>query len=371
MRIALVLTGGLHPSGREQVIPVWLWLIERLARRHEVHAFTLRHLPNATRYPLAGATVHDLGRPHGRWSQWKALRIALERHGPFAVVHGHWVDPAGFLAAIAGRRLSTPSIVTCDSGEFTAIPEVDYGLQQSARGRTLVQLACRLATRAHVTTEFMAALARRHGVHPITIPFGVDLAMVWGATTPPPIARDDRPPWRLLQVASLNRVKDQSTLVRALAIVRRTLDVRLDLVGEDTFGDGRVQKEASALGLSDAVTFHGFKPADQLPTLRAEAHIYVQSSRHEAAGIAVLEAAAAGLPIVGTRVGYISDWSPQAAIGVLPANPEALAMAIVTTLQNPKERERLATAARARAVAHDVEWTAQALSDLYASIQQK
>jgi glycosyltransferase involved in cell wall biosynthesis len=284
-------------------------------------------------------------------------------------VHGYWVDPAGLLAAVAGRRLRIPSIVTCDSGEFTAIPDIDYGLQQSTRGQALVQLTCRLATRVQVTTVFMEALARRHGVNPITIPLGVDLERVWGSPTPPPIARRDPPPWRLLQVASLNRVKDQSTLLRALAIVRRRLDVRLDLVGEDTFGDGRLQREAAALGLAGAVTFHGFTPADALPPLRAQAHLYVQSSRHEAAGIAVLEAAAAGVPIVGTRVGFISDWLPHAAVGVPPADAQALATAIMDTLQNPAERERLATAARALAMAHDVDWTAQALTDLYTSIQ--
>ena len=88
MKIALVLTGGLHPSGREQVIPVWLWLLERLASRHIVHAFTLRHLAEPVTYPLAGATVHDLGRPTGRWAQWQSLRQSLVRHGPFDVIHG-------------------------------------------------------------------------------------------------------------------------------------------------------------------------------------------------------------------------------------------------------------------------------------------
>ena len=189
MKIAIVLTGGLHPSGHEQVIPVWLWLIEQLARRHEVHAFTLRHLPAPASYPLAGAMVHDLGRPHGRWAQWKALRQALASEGPFDVVHGHWIDPAGILAALAGRRLRIPTIVTCDSGEFTSLPEIDYGMQRSPRGHALVRLACSLATHVHVTTVFMESLAHQHGVQSLRIPMGVDLARVWGMSTPPAIAR--------------------------------------------------------------------------------------------------------------------------------------------------------------------------------------
>jgi hypothetical protein len=37
MRIAMIVTGGLHPSGTEQVVPSWLALFERLARSHEIH----------------------------------------------------------------------------------------------------------------------------------------------------------------------------------------------------------------------------------------------------------------------------------------------------------------------------------------------
>ena len=94
MRIALVVTGGLHPSGTREVIPLLLEIIERLAGQHEVHAFALRHLPAPMSYPLAGAMVLDLGRPHGRWSQWVSLRRALDGRGPFVVVHGWWADPS-------------------------------------------------------------------------------------------------------------------------------------------------------------------------------------------------------------------------------------------------------------------------------------
>jgi glycosyltransferase involved in cell wall biosynthesis len=363
MRIALVVTGGLHPSGRQEVMPAWLWLIERLALVHEVHAFVLRHLPQATTYPLVGATVHDLGRPSGRWSQWQALRSALRATGSFDVIHGFWVDPNGLVAAIAGRRLSIPSVVTCDSGEFTALPGIAYGLQRTSRGRVAVALACRLATRVHVTTAFMESLARAHGYDVVRIPIGVDLSRVAA-----PGARPEGPPWRLLQVASLNPVKDQTTLLQAVAIARRSMDVRLDLVGEDTL-DGHLQRAAAQLGIAGAISFHGFVPHDALAPFHRAAHLYVQSSLHEAAGAAVLEAAAAGVPVVGTRVGYVSDWDGRAAVAVSPGDPEALAKAILRSLANPAERTALADAARQFAVAHDVGWTANALSALYQSLR--
>jgi glycosyltransferase involved in cell wall biosynthesis len=362
MKIALVLTGGLHPSGVDEIIPVMLALVERLARGHEVHAFTIRHLPAPTSYALAGATVHDLGRPDGRWSQWRALQRALRAHGPFDVVHGHWVDPAGVLAAIAGRRLGIPSLVTCDSGEFVALPDIGYGLQRSARGRTVVTLACRLATRVHVATEYMARLARARGVDALTLPIGIDIS-----PQPTPTARVGAP--RLLQVASLNRVKDQITLLRALALVRERIDVHLDLVGADTL-DGALQRDAAAAGVAAAVTFHGHVRHRDLGRFYRSAHLYVQSSRHEAAGVSVLEAAAAGLPIVGTDVGYVNDWSPHAARAVPPGDYEALAAAIVDVLQRPADRAALAAAARQRVAACDIDWTAAALLDVYRSLGQ-
>ena len=259
MRIALVVTGGLHPSGREQVIPVLLTLVERLAREHEVHAFVVRHLPDPTSYSLHGAAVHDLGRPEGLLRQWRALLGSLRASGPFDVIHGIWADPAGLLAAGVGRRLGVPSVVTCDSGEFVSLPEVGYGLQRTLRGGALVFLATRLATVVHVTSDYMETLAARHGARTVKIPLGVAIERSQSARR-----RDEGPPWRLLQVAALNQVKDHQTLLRAVALVRRTLDVRLDLVGEDTLG-GRLQHEAASLGMREAVAFHGFVSHAELP----------------------------------------------------------------------------------------------------------
>jgi glycosyltransferase involved in cell wall biosynthesis len=172
----------------------------------------------------------------------------------------------------------------------------------------------------------------------------------------------------LLQAASLNHVKDQATLLRALAIVRRSVDARLDLVGEDTLG-GRLQADATALGIADAVRFHGFVPHDELAPFHERAHLYVQSSRHEGGGIAVLEAAAAGLPIVGTRVGYVSDWHPRAAAAVAPGDADALAAAILTLLADGAQRAALALAAHDLALRHDVDSAAARLSGLYESLR--
>ena len=362
MRIALVVTGGLHPSGREQIVPSLLALVGELARDHDVHAFVLRHLPDPQRYSLAGAMIHDLGRPTGAWQQFRAITAALAVHRPFDILHGYWGVPAGLMAALAGRRFRIPSIVTADSGEFVSLPEIGYGLQRARRTRAAVATACRLARVVHVTSQYMLALAQQRGVEAVLIPLGLDTRRFAASTD-----RPAGPPWRLLQVASINPVKDHSTLLQALALLRKTMPVELDLAGEDTL-DGRIRDEARALGLSEAVRFHGFVAHDQLPALYRHAHVYVQSSRHEAAGMAVLEAAAAGLPIVGTRVGFVSDWDGAAAIGVPPGDSPALASAVLEVLNNPLRRVALGDAARARAQQYDVADTTRRLVALYESV---
>src|SRR5262249_5258551 len=154
--------------------------------------------------------------------------------------------------------------------------------------------------------------------------------------------RSEGPPWRLLRVASLNRVKDYPTLLQAFqTIVRRGLDVHLDVVGEDTMS-GAVHMHAALLDLLPRVTFHGFQTTDQLAGFCPRAHPRVVSSRHEAAGVAVLEAAATGLATVGTRVGYVADWSNTSAVAVPVGDANALAEAIIALLQDPARRQRLA-----------------------------
>jgi glycosyltransferase involved in cell wall biosynthesis len=359
MRIALVVTGGVDRSGRERVIPALLWLIERLARRHEVIVYVLHYLERPVTYVLLGATVRDLGRPEGLRRQHAALMAALRADGPFDIIHAYWALPAGFVASAAGRRLGIPTLTTLDSGEFVAIPEIGYGLQRSWRQRLALTATIRLSSQLTVCTDYQARLAQAHGAMPIVMPIGVDCSQFTRRPAP------DGPPWRLLHAANLNPVKDQPTLLRAFQQVQEQLgDIHLDIVGHDTLA-GAMQRLARDLGLDSHVTFHGFLPTDALVPLYQRAHLCVLSSRHEAAGIVVLEAAACGVATVGPAVGYLADWAPDRAVAVPPATPHALAGAILELLRHPAQRARIAGAAHTWTLAHDADWTAQQLERLY------
>jgi glycosyltransferase involved in cell wall biosynthesis len=363
MRIALAATGGFDESGREKVIPSLLWLIERIARRHELHVYALRYLSSSRSYPLLGAVVHDLGRPEGFRAQQRALHGALQADGPFDVVHAYWGLPAGLHSAIAARRLGIPSIVTLDSGELVSIPEAEYGLQRGWRQHLGVRAACRLATHVTVCTEYYRNLAEKKGLAADVIPLGVDTAAFTA-----PARRDEGPPWRLIHVASLNAVKNQSLLLRAArALIDRGVDAHLDIVGEDTL-HGALPALVREIGIERRVTFHGFRPSEELIPLYQRAHAAVLTSHHEAAGVVTLEAAACGVPTVGTNVGYVADWAPDRAVAVPSASAGQLAEAIEALLLDRPRRERIGAAARTWAVAHNADRTAEAFEALYKSV---
>jgi glycosyltransferase involved in cell wall biosynthesis len=163
-------------------------------------------------------------------------------------------------------------------------------------------------------------------------------------------------------------VKDQATLLRAFqTLIRKNVDASLDIVGEDTMA-GTIPALAQSLAIADRVTFHGFRPTDALVPLFQRSHLFVLSSRHEAAAAVVLEAAACGVPVAGTSVGYLADWAPDRAVAVPTQNADALARAIEALLVNPVQRRQLASAARSWVLAHDVEWTATEIERIYATL---
>lgn len=364
--------GGVDRSGRERVVPILLWLIERLARRHAVHVFVLDYYPEPCTYDLLGAVVHDLGRvagPRGfrRIRIARRLEQALRRHGPFDLIHAYLGMPAGAAAVPVARRLGIPVVVTLASGELVGLGDIRYGLQRRVIDRIAVARIFRNASAVTVPSSYMARLLaaspehakRVKGFAHEIVPMGIDTRLF------PFTPRGDGPPWRLIRVASLNPVKDYPTLLRAMAALPE--NVTLDIVGEDTL-QGRIQALARQIGVDKRITFHGWQPTERVAELYAAAHVNVVSSRHEAANITMLEAACCGTPTVGTAVGYVADWDPDRAVAVPVQDPRALAAAISALLRDPVRRTRIADAARRWVLGHDADWTARAFEALYARL---
>ena len=365
MKIAFVLPGGVDRSGDQRVIPALLWLIERLvAAGDELHIFALNQEPRPGRWPLLGATVHNAG---SRPRQLNSFSSLAKEHlrAPFDVVHGFWATGPGVVSAAFARLAGVPAVLTVPGSELTAIPEIGYGGQLTWTGRLWTRLALAGADRVIVESDWVAKRAARFGIIPIRLPFGVALDR-WPLLAPRP--REAGAPLRLIHVANLNPVKDHETLLLALReLDRRGIAFTLDAIGLDTMG-GAVQKRCADLGLSERVTFRGvLTHAGQRPWFEA-ADLLVVSSRHEGAPLVAQEAGIVGVPTVGTAVGHIADWAPEAAVAVAVGDWAALAAAIADLDADEEKRLRLAEAAQKAASVVDADLTARTIRALYADL---
>jgi glycosyltransferase involved in cell wall biosynthesis len=366
MKVAMIVPGGVDRSGELRVIPSLIALIGRLAAEHELHVFATHQEANPDSWMLEGARVHNLGLPRTVWRALSAIR-AEHRREPFNLIHAFWAARQGAVAVIAAALLRLPSIVHVAGGELVALTDIHYGGRRAWRHRVLVDAVLRRATIVTCASTPMLDLVAESGVQAHRVALGVDLQR-W----PPrqPLPRRAGEPARLVHIASLNRVKDQATLLAAMCRLAEAGRVfHLDVIGEDTLG-GRIQAMASERGLSQSITFHGFLTQRHMRPIVEAAHVAVFSSRHEAGPVALLETALAGVPAVGTAVGHIAEWSPEAALAVPCQDPDALAAALSRLLDDEDLRLRLANAALRRAQREDVDATARAFNDMYRQVTE-
>jgi glycosyltransferase involved in cell wall biosynthesis len=141
----------------------------------------------------------------------------------------------------------------------------------------------------------------------------------------------------------------------------------MDFVGEDTL-HGEMQALTEQLRLSEVVKFHGFLTQRQLRPLVEAADLMVLSSRHETGPLVALEAAVAGVPTVGTMVGHVAEWAPDAAISVPIGDWARLAAAVRHLLEDEDLRMSIAREALKRAVREDADDTAERFRRLYAQL---
>ena len=146
----------------------------------------------------------------------------------------------------------------------------------------------------------------------------------------------------------------------------------LDLV---LVGDGRLRAglEAAIAGtaLAGRVRFAGHLPRAEMPALYRTATVLAVTSRHEGQSMVTVEAAASGLPIVGTRVGVLPDMGD--AVTTVPVGDDAaLADALAAVLDDLHRAARMAAAGRSVAVARfDLERTTDDLLERYAGLVRR
>jgi glycosyltransferase involved in cell wall biosynthesis len=363
MKIALVVPGGVDRSGEYRVIPAFVALIKRLAERHEVHVFAFKQETSRANWRLEGAFIHNIG---GRLTQLRCVAAIVKEHRrrPFDIVQSIFSGSCGFVAVCVGKLLGLPRIVHVAGGELAAIDDIGFGGALSSLGRLRERWILRNSVVTAASMPILDQIAKL-GLSAQRVPLGVDR----GEWTPqPPQRRSPNERLRLIHVASINRVKDHTTLLHAIKKVADSgVMLHLDVVGEDTLS-GRIQALADTLGLGESISFLGFQTQRQLRPLMAAAHINLVSSRHEAGPLVVLEAACMGVPTIGTSVGHIIEWTPHAALAVPVGDAKQLAAAVERLHVDEDLRLGIAVEAQRRSLAEDADFTARTFEHLYASL---
>jgi len=170
----------------------------------------------------------------------------------------------------------------------------------------------------------------------------------------------------LLAVAAMMRSGDKLASYRVLgdALVRLTSRPWQLMVAGD--GPARRDVEAALASLGSRVTWLGSLKSDALAGFYAACDLYAWPAINEAWGMALLEAQAAGLPVVAGRSGGVADVVADGETGrlVVPGNPGAFADALEALLEQPATRLALGTCACERmARDHDIGTAARVLAD--------
>ena len=247
------------------------------------------------------------------------------------------------------------------------------GRPEFARYGVVDRLALRTLRRARlVCTVSDAGTATMRGLaHPTPVRT-VDNAIAVDAFAP---TRPDGTPPTVLFVGVVCRRKGTLELARAARLLRERglRDWRLVVVGgpgptpEPEYAE--IVAEFTAAGLADSLV--GPEHGEQVRARLAQADVFVLPSFLEGQPIAIIEAMAAGVPVVGTAIGAVPDLIRDGIEGrvVEPGDVEALAGALEQLITDPALRLRMGAAVRERAqAAHDLPQLGRRLADLYAAV---
>src|SRR5580704_8916084 len=292
------------------------------------------------------------------WDLGGLVRLSnFLRREHYEIVHTH-TSKGGFVGRLAARLAGVPVIVhTAHGFAFHESSPASARLFYS----TLERIASRWCDRIVSVSEFHRRWALELGIcRPpkiLAIPNGI-AALASPGVVPADLreelgVREDE--LLILSMARLAPDKGLEYLIEAAALLLRTeRRFRIAIAGD---GEVRAQLEELAfnLGVSDRVRLLGFR--EDVSDLLAACDLVVLPSLREGLSIALLEAMAAGKPIIATSIGSHRELAGQAEIARLvpPADAAAISEAILQISGDPALRTRIGATARNLFESHDTE----------------
>lgn len=370
MRVLLVVPGGVTVDGRGDVIPVLASFVQSLALQCRVCVLAVNDKRMATRDDAPQFTILNPGRR--RWpllgvlcDTASAQRSLISLGFDFDIVHSFWLGRPSTITWLLPARRSKPWIASVGGQELRTdrIRSLRFAARQKIRLRNRVALS-----RADLITAGSTGLIAEieaNGHSAMWWPLFPDTAEFSPAES---ISARSNGPFRIITVADHNEAKDPLTLLRTIQELRRRgHNVHLDWIGRE-LQPGLSMNLASRLGVADCVRILGHMAHRDIPQHLRSADLYLQSSRYESQGVSVCEAAACGLPVVGTSTGILPELSPEGAIAVQPRDSVGLANAAERVIVDPECRNELRRGATQWMSGYSLEWTVNKALETYQTL---
>lgn len=284
----------------------------------------------------------------GRWLTvafpWRNHRMVAEvlDGRPIDVVHAHFtvISPMAIYVTRAASRRGIPVAITVHSlwwqvAVATRVCTLPFGW-----GRTVAAWSG--------VSSVAAAHVRRTlpGVDEVSVLHNLVDTAWWRARSGP--VRQPGSEIRIVLVGRLKKRKHVNEFLDVLAAVRNRLPVgtkvAVSIIGEGPRHDD-LQAQIERLNLVDWVRLLGHRDPVPLRDVLHQSDLFVAPSRHEAFGIAALEARAAGLPVLGYRRSGLRDFVTDGVDGVLVADAPAMVEALATLIRQPDRLRGLRAAA--------------------------
>jgi len=257
---------------------------------------------------------------------WRLFECGFREGRKCDVMHANWVL-SGFVGVLLKALLRKPLILTVHGSDLNFLPK-------SGLVRKLAKLAFTSCDKIIAVSHGLENALLELGVHRkkiVFIPNGVDIES-FTPSNQPVSGRN------VLWIGRMTQEKGLKYLIEAMVeIVKKMPDVRLILVGS-----GPLEKDMRdltvRLGLGNHISFEGEQPHREVPNYLRRTRLLVFPSLSEGLPLAMLEALACGIPVVGSRVGGIAEVVTDGEIGILvqPGEPKELSEAVIKLCSQEK-----------------------------------
>jgi len=359
----LHLIGSLRVGGAEQQLVSLAPLFDR--ERFRIIVATME--PSGTLVERLRASNTDVRALNFRMRYFlpRLWRLCcLLRREEVDILHTHMFH-ASWYGRIAGLCARVPVMIATDHGQELWKKPWDIAFERFANKYTALRIA--------VSQDVAEILKTREGVPAnklLVIPNGVDVERFQAGKSGRESVRSQLGfqdgAIVVGTVARLVEPKALHFLIKAVAQVSKAVpQVRLVIVGDGPLR-GDLESAAADQGISDRVLFTGSR--SDIPEMLAAFDIFALSSISEGLPVSLLEAMAAGKPIVATKVGGIPEALADGREGLLvePGDPDALAEAVRELACNPDLAARLGRQAAEKVAAeYSIAATVRKLEEVY------